>query len=70
MPIADTDQVDVREKRGKGDGQKKSRGKKKRNRTGKMASQLFFRLVCIVPLAVTRFERNVFPGLFPDLTHL
>lgn len=29
-----------------------------------MGSQLFFRLACTVPLAVTRLERNVFPGLF------
>lgn len=29
-----------------------------------MGSQLFFRLACTVPLAITRLERNVFSGLF------
>lgn len=30
-----------------------------------MESQLFFRLACCVPLAITRLERNIFSGLFP-----
>lgn len=29
-----------------------------------MGTQLFFRLACTVPLAITRLERNVFFGLF------
>jgi len=29
-----------------------------------MGSQLFFRLACTVPLAITRLERNIFSGLF------
>lgn len=50
-----------------GGGEKKRRGneKKGREKTGeKMGSQLFFRLACTVPLAITRLERNVFSGLF------
>lgn len=36
-----------------------------RKKSGKMGSQLFFRLACCVPLAITRLERNIFSGLFP-----
>jgi len=74
VPINLTDQAkQIQERMGKENRQKKERNrkKKKRNRTeGKMGSQLFFRLACVVPLAITRLERNVFSGLFPGLTHL
>lgn len=51
--------------------EKKRRGKKGRKKAEeKMGSQLFFRLACTVPLAITRLERNVFSGPFPGLTHL
>lgn len=63
MLIADRPSEADTEKNGeKEDGQEKKI--RKRNRTGKMGSQLFFRLACIVPLAITRLERNVFFGLF------
>lgn len=42
----------------------KKKGRKEKDKTGKMGTQLFFRLACIVPLAITRLERNVFFGLF------
>lgn len=49
-------------------GGKKKKERKKREREKKteekMGSQLFFRLACTVPLAITRLERNVFSGLF------
>lgn len=49
---------------------REDRRRRKKKRTGKMGSQLFFRLACIVPLAITRLERNVFSWPFPGLTHL
>lgn len=41
-----------------------AKGEEKK-KSGKMGSQLFFRLACCVPLAITRLERNIFSGLFP-----
>lgn len=44
--------------------EKRRRGKRRKKKPKeKMGSQLFFRLACTVPLAITRLERNVFSGL-------
>lgn len=54
-----------KDRRGRREEEKGETRKKGREKTGeKMGSQLFFRLACTVPLAITRLERNVFSGLF------